>query len=65
VLPITAVDDDYARAEARGYADAAAWRGAHEEFFTSDGVAAYLGATPVIGDDTLVVTERFRLVSPG
>jgi hypothetical protein len=27
-------------------------------------VARFLGATPVIGDDTLVVTERFRLVRP-
>jgi hypothetical protein len=28
-------------------------------------VAEYLGATPVIRDDTLVVTERFRLIEPG
>jgi hypothetical protein len=28
-------------------------------------VARFLGATPVIGDDTLVVTERFRLIMPG
>lgn len=65
VLPIGMVDDDYARAEGRGYADAADWRKAHEDFFTSEGVAKYLGATPVIGDDTLVVTERFRLIKPG
>jgi uncharacterized protein YhfF len=65
VLPISMVDDDYAHAEGRGYADAADWRRAHEEFFTSEGVVAYLGAAPVIGDDTLVVTERFRLVEPG
>ena len=30
----------------------------------TEGVARFLGATPVIGDDTLVVTERFRLVRP-
>ena len=65
ILPISMVDDDYALDEGRGYADAADWRRAHEEFFTSDGVAGYLGATPVIGADTLVVTERFRLVEPG
>jgi uncharacterized protein YhfF len=64
VLPIGMVDDDYARAEGRGYADAADWRRAHEDFFTSDGVAEYLGATPLISDDTLVVTERFRLIKP-
>jgi uncharacterized protein YhfF len=65
VVPISAVGDDYARAEGRGYADAAEWRRAHEDFFTSEGVARFLGAAPVIDDDTLVVTERFRLISPG
>jgi uncharacterized protein YhfF len=65
ILPISMVDDDYALAEGRGYADAADWRRAHEDFFTSDGVAEYLGTTPVIGDDMLVVAERFRLVMPG
>ena len=28
----------------------------------SEGIAEFLGATPVIDDATLVVTERFRLV---
>ena len=65
VVPISEVDDDYARAEGRGYANAAQWRRAHEEFFRSEGVAAFLGAVPEISDDTLVVTERFRLVRPG
>jgi uncharacterized protein YhfF len=64
VVPISTVDDDYARAEGRGYADAAQWRRAHEEFFCSAGVAEFLGATPVIGDETLVITERFRLIKP-
>lgn len=65
VVPISEVDDDYARAEGRGYADAAQWRRAHEEFFRSEGVAAFLGAVPEISDGTLVVTERFRLVKAG
>jgi len=34
-------------------------------FFRSEGVARFLGAAPVIDDDTLVVTERFRLIRPG
>lgn len=62
VVPITEVDDEYAHAEGRGYPDAAAWRAAHEELFTSQEISGYLGFTPVISDDTLVVTERFRLV---
>lgn len=65
VVPISTVDDDYASAEGRGYADAAEWRRAHEDFFRSEGVAEFLGSTPTIGDDTLVVTERFRLIEPG
>jgi uncharacterized protein YhfF len=64
VIPISEVDDDYARAEGRGYAGAAHWRRAHEEFFRSPGVAAYLGAIPEISDSTLVVAERFRLIMP-
>ncbi|MFC4908190.1 ASCH domain-containing protein [Actinomadura gamaensis] len=64
VVPIKEVDDDYAVAEGRGYADAAEWRTAHEAFFRSEGVTEFLGRTPVIDDDTLVVTERFRVVEP-
>ncbi|MFF4341226.1 ASCH domain-containing protein [Kitasatospora sp. NPDC001540] len=62
VVPMKEIDDDFARAEGRGYSDAAAWRAAHEAFFRSDGVSDYLGRTPVIDDHTLVVAERFRLV---
>jgi uncharacterized protein YhfF len=64
IVPISTVDDDYAHAEGRGYANAAEWRRAHEDFFTSEGIAQFLGTTPVIDDDTLVVTERFRLIGP-
>ena len=63
VVPISEVDDDYALAEGRGYADAAEWRQAHEDFFRSEGIAEFLGAAPTIDDDTLVVTERFRVVN--
>jgi uncharacterized protein YhfF len=65
VVPISEVDDEYARAEGRGYADAAEWRRAHEDFFCSEAIAEFLGAAPVIDDGTLVVTERFRLVTAG
>jgi uncharacterized protein YhfF len=62
VVPVKEIDDDFARAEGRGYADVAEWRTAHEEFFRSEGVSEFLGHTPVIDDDTLVVAERFRVV---
>jgi uncharacterized protein YhfF len=65
VVPISEVDDEYARAEGRGYPDAAEWRTAHEDFFRSEGIAEFLGATPVIDDGTLVITERFCLVKAG
>lgn len=65
VIPMKKIDDDYVRAEGRGYADAAEWRAVHEEFFRSEGVSAFLGHTPVIDDGTLVVAERFRVVEPG
>ncbi|MBD2899591.1 hypothetical protein amrb99_85750 [Actinomadura sp. RB99] len=64
VVPMKEIDDDFARSEGRGYSDAAEWRAAHKEFFRSDGVSEYLGHTPVINDDTLVVAERFRVVEP-
>ncbi|NED76494.1 ASCH domain-containing protein [Streptomyces sp. SID9944] len=62
VVPMKDIDDDFARAEGRGYRDAAAWQAAHEEFFRSAGVSEFLGRTPDIGDDTLVVAQRFRAV---
>ncbi|MEU0152515.1 ASCH domain-containing protein [Micromonospora fulviviridis] len=64
VVPMKEIDDDFARAEGRGYSDVAQWRTAHEEFFQSNGVSELLGHTPVIDDETLVVAERFRVVEP-
>lgn len=64
VLPMKEIDDDFARAEGRGYSDVAQWRAAHEEFFRSEGVSGFLGRTPVVDDETLVVAERFRVVEP-
>jgi uncharacterized protein YhfF len=64
VVPITEIDDGYARAEGRGYAGAAEWRADHERFFRGDGVAAFLGHRPEITDETLVVAQRFRRLEP-
>jgi hypothetical protein len=36
----------------------------HVDFFISEGIARFLGTMPVIDDDTLVMTERFRLIRP-
>ncbi|MEU9025763.1 ASCH domain-containing protein [Actinomadura sp. NPDC048394] len=64
VVPITEIDDAYARAEGRGYSGAAEWRADHERFFRGDGVAAFLGHRPEITDETLVVAQRFRRLEP-
>ena len=64
VVPVKDIDDAFARAEGRGYRDAAAWRVAHEAFFRSEGISAYLGHTPAFDDETLVLAERFRVVEP-
>ncbi|MEU3573784.1 ASCH domain-containing protein [Kitasatospora sp. NPDC036755] len=62
VLPMAEIDDAFAIAEGRGYADAAEWRTEHEEFFGGDGVAEFLGRAPVIDGGTSVVAQRFRVV---
>ena len=64
VVPVKDIDDDFARSEGRGYADAAAWREAHRDFFHSEGVSSYLGHVPAFDDDTLVIAERFRVIEP-
>ena len=57
VVAMKEIDDDFARAEGRGYADAA-------QVCYEVGVSAFLGRTPAIGDDTLVVAQRFRVADP-
>jgi uncharacterized protein YhfF len=64
VLRMADVDDDFARAEGEGFADAAEWRAAHERYFNGylDELRERLG-DPVwdLDDDTLIVCQRFRL----
>jgi uncharacterized protein YhfF len=62
VVRMCDIDDDYAHAEGRGYADALEWRQAHEDFFQSEEVTEFLGVTAIINDETLVVMERFRVI---
>jgi uncharacterized protein YhfF len=65
VTRLADVDDQHAIDEGEGYADAAAFRVAHERFWNSylDDVRAKLGdPTFALDDDTPVVLERFRIV---
>jgi uncharacterized protein YhfF len=52
VLPAGDIDLAFALDEGEGFETVADWRRAHEEFWADRG----------IGDDTLMVAERFRLV---
>ena len=63
IVPICDIDEEFARAEGEGYTTVAQWRVAHEGFWHSEEMVAFLGRRPVIDDDTLVVAERFRLIS--
>ena len=57
------ISDEFAVAEGEGFANAAQWRRAHEEFWTSPDFIQSVG-DPVISlnDDTLVVAIRFEVV---
>ncbi len=60
------VDLAFARDEGEGFQTVGAWRAAHERFFGSyiEEVRADLDDPEwSLGDDTLIVCERFRLVS--
>jgi uncharacterized protein YhfF len=65
VARLADVDDRHAIDEGEGYADAAAFRAAHERFWNGylDDLRARIGDPSfVIDDDTLVVLQRFRVV---
>ncbi|MFC4908647.1 DUF664 domain-containing protein [Actinomadura gamaensis] len=54
---------EHARDEGEGHRSLAEWRAAHEEFWHGEQMRALLGDPDfTVGDDTLVVAERFRVV---
>lgn len=60
------VDLAFARDEGEGFETVAQWREAHERFFGSyiEDIRADLGDPGwSLGEDTLIVCERFRLIS--
>jgi len=63
VLGLGDVDERFARDEGEGFETVAAWRAAHERFWTSaEFRAAAGGGVSAPTDGTQVVAERFRLV---
>ena len=68
MLRVGDVGDDVACAEGEGFRDAAAWRRAHELYWSGfvGEIRSRLGDESwVLDDDTPVVVEWFRLVDPG
>ncbi|HEX2193696.1 MAG TPA: ASCH domain-containing protein [Candidatus Limnocylindria bacterium] len=64
VLRMADVDDEFARDEGEGFADAADWRAAHERFWNGyiDEIRAGMGDPGwSLNDDTPIVCQRFRL----
>ena len=63
VMRLADVDLNHALGEGEGYASVAEWRASHEQFWHSAQMRQGLGDPAfTVGDDTLVVTEEFRLV---
>lgn len=65
VVRMADVDDQFARDEGEGFADASEWRTAHERFWGTylDELRERLGdPTFSLTDDTGVICQRFRLV---
>jgi uncharacterized protein YhfF len=64
VVRLADVDDRHAIDEGEGYADAAAFREAHERFWYGyiDDLRTRIDPAFTIDDDTLVVLQHFRIV---
>jgi len=63
VVRVGDVDLDHARDEGEGYRTVAEWRAGHENFWHGAELREELGDPDfTVDDDTLAVTERFRLV---
>lgn len=63
VVPMEDVSDEHALAEGESYSTAEGWRAAHAEFWKSAEFREALGGNAVLDDSTLVVLERFAVVS--
>ena len=59
VCRLADIDDAHATAEGEGYTDAATWRIEHERFWNSPEFRESVGRAFEIGDETLVVCQRF------
>ena len=63
VVRLADVDLRHALDEGEGDRSVAQWRASHEKFWHGPEMRAEFGADFTVDDDTLVVAQRFRLVS--
>jgi uncharacterized protein YhfF len=63
VIRLADVDLRHALDEGEGDESVAQWRANHEKFWNSAEVRAEMGQDFQLGDDTMVVAQRFRLLS--
>jgi uncharacterized protein YhfF len=63
VIRLADVDLGHALGEGEGFTSVARWRAGHEQFWHSAEMRQALGdPTFMVGDDTLVVVQEFRLI---
>jgi uncharacterized protein YhfF len=63
VIHLADVDLDHALGEGEGFTSVAQWRAGHEQFWHSAEIRQALGDPAfMVGDDTLVVVQEFRLI---
>jgi uncharacterized protein YhfF len=63
VVRLSDVDLRHALDEGEGDRSVVEWRANHEKFWHSPEVRAEMGADFTVDDDTLIVAQRFRLVT--
>jgi uncharacterized protein YhfF len=62
VVRLGDIDLAHALGEGEGFTSVADWRAGHEEFWHSAEIRAELGDQFTVDDDTLLVTQEFRLI---
>lgn len=63
IVPMGEVDLQFAIDEGEGFTTVAEWRAEHERFWKAESLPTTSAGFAGLSDDTLIVAERFRLVS--
>jgi uncharacterized protein YhfF len=63
IVPMGEVDLQFAIDEGEGFTTVAEWRAEHERFWNAESLPTFSAGFGGLNDETLIVAERFRLVS--